>query len=314
MANIGEKMKFIQNPLATVMINNTTYLFQMEPNQGGKLKVLITVVIPNDYSNTAISSLFPEEQDILADYESELRDDPIEAVFDLANIYLGYSERVAGHSLVFNSDYFYVSEGEAYAIDNINTVTGRTNVCGDSYRDIKKRYPQAQLVHYSVLEENTKKKYIKAYATPITATQFCDALNCLPPLQWHRSYGSESFKMSEFLTGDITAIYVRRGDEYFTFNDHYSLKHHECLKRTEAVGPFRMDELPDEAYIPHPKHRNTIAKIRKGRPGVEKVRSIHLLKVLNVDAGANTRQIAAMCAGAFNGWFHPSVALAARNF
>lgn len=51
----------------------------------------------------------------------------------------------------------------------------------------------------------------------ITAQQFNDALNILPPMRWGHHQGMESFRCSEFYSGRITGIYARlpNGDCWF---------------------------------------------------------------------------------------------------
>ena len=65
----------------------------------------------------------------------------------------------------------------------------------------------------------------------ITKAQFWEMLEVLPPVDWCNWSNSESFKMSERLSGIITGIYVRIGCEavgterYYTFNDDCTMKH-----------------------------------------------------------------------------------------
>lgn len=70
----------------------------------------------------------------------------------------------------------------------------------------------------------------------ITERKWTYALEVLPPMAWRNTGTRESFKMSEFVVGDVTAIYVRLGgggapDRYFTFHDVYRLSHEQCCDR-----------------------------------------------------------------------------------
>ncbi len=49
---------------------------------------------------------------------------------------------------------------------------------------------------------------------PITADAWTSALECLPPLHWHRADGVERFCMSEFYTDTLTHQYARMGELY----------------------------------------------------------------------------------------------------
>ena len=68
----------------------------------------------------------------------------------------------------------------------------------------------------------------------ITAEAYDDALNVLPPEDWTRARGGESFKCMERIAGAITSIYVDMGNRYFTFNDHIRLPHEQCCERVRA--------------------------------------------------------------------------------
>lgn len=62
-----------------------------------------------------------------------------------------------------------------------------------------------------------QKKYLSKPAEQITATQFFDALEVLPPENWVRGW-LEHFRMCEYLTGTITAQYARLGKLYLRKN------------------------------------------------------------------------------------------------
>jgi hypothetical protein len=56
--------------------------------------------------------------------------------------------------------------------------------------------------------------------TQITEREFIDALNMLPPMRWGRHLGLESFRCSEFYSGNITSIYARQSNgTCWTFRD-----------------------------------------------------------------------------------------------
>ena len=55
---------------------------------------------------------------------------------------------------------------------------------------------------------------------PITAEQFDDALNCLPPCRWGKVRGVELFHVSERITGDLVDWYARLNGRHWHFVDH----------------------------------------------------------------------------------------------
>lgn len=52
----------------------------------------------------------------------------------------------------------------------------------------------------------------------ITAEEWQDALEVLPPEKWRNVHGVEIFRMMEYLTGNITGHYARLGERYFCAN------------------------------------------------------------------------------------------------
>lgn len=52
----------------------------------------------------------------------------------------------------------------------------------------------------------------------ISLDTWTEALECLPPQKWQTVDGVEIFRMSEYMTGSITAHYARVGDRCFFAN------------------------------------------------------------------------------------------------
>jgi hypothetical protein len=73
----------------------------------------------------------------------------------------------------------------------------------------------------------------------ITVEKWDDMLGVLPPMAWRNDQLGESFKLSEYLTGGITSIYVSVDGRYFTFNDNASLPHAGCCVRVRASAAYR---------------------------------------------------------------------------
>lgn len=90
----------------------------------------------------------------------------------------------------------------------------------------------------------------KTEPVEISPADFDYALNVLPPVRWIKDGHGESFKMSERLTGAITAIYVQLSGRCFTFNDDIRTPHEECCERVrtskaytdQGHAPGRVDE------------------------------------------------------------------------
>lgn len=65
----------------------------------------------------------------------------------------------------------------------------------------------------------------------ITEKDFWYMLEVLPPAGWKQEQGCESFKLSERWSGNITDIYARIGERYFTLRDTIFLPHAEIMNR-----------------------------------------------------------------------------------
>lgn len=68
----------------------------------------------------------------------------------------------------------------------------------------------------------------------ISEDRFYEMLNILPPAGWKTDSDGESFKMCEYTSGRITAIFVRIGERYVTLSDRMSTPHRECCRRAAA--------------------------------------------------------------------------------
>lgn len=79
----------------------------------------------------------------------------------------------------------------------------------------------------------------KSEPVEIAEADWSYALNVLPPVRWTRDGFGESFKMSERLTGAVTAIYVQLNGRFFSFNDDIRTPHAECCRRVFYSPAYR---------------------------------------------------------------------------
>ena len=77
--------------------------------------------------------------------------------------------------------------------------------------------------------EHKERRYI-TLPKIITSRKFHEMLEVLPPVDWQFYGDVETFKMSERLSGNITGIYCRIGDSFFSFNDRIHLSHDAIVK------------------------------------------------------------------------------------
>lgn len=117
--------------------------------------------------------------------------------------------------------------------DGLSMINGETQV------QIEQRYPNVQIMtcdEFQVLQESV---YVSVPML-ITEEKFIEMLGCLPPMKWNNRGHTETFMMSEFMTGRITGIYCRIGETFFSFFGVCSLTHDEivskCLATRDALN------------------------------------------------------------------------------
>ena len=104
---------------------------------------------------------------------------------------------------------------------------------GKTLADYQAQHPDAQIITVDEFKRHHDAA-LKTAPEVITAEQFNDALEILPPLGWVRDGTRESFKLCEMYSGNITDIYARIGADYYRFRDVASLPHAEIMGRIAA--------------------------------------------------------------------------------
>jgi hypothetical protein len=72
---------------------------------------------------------------------------------------------------------------------------------------VRRIYPDTELLSFSEVKEAQNLGYRRPWVE-ISEARYIDQLEVLPPLDWCRGFGGESFKSREFTGGDVTAIFV----------------------------------------------------------------------------------------------------------
>ncbi|MEY2800918.1 MAG: hypothetical protein RL513_502 [Pseudomonadota bacterium] len=125
------------------------------------------------------------------------------------------------------------SRAQATVIDFIHPHTGLTVCFRQTLAEVRDRYPDAEEGEYEAIAPDLEAARRAKYVTKpqrITAEDYQEALNCLPPLHWRGGGGAETFKMSEFYTADLTHLYCKVGDRYWSFLDSARLTHDEIVR------------------------------------------------------------------------------------
>jgi hypothetical protein len=139
-------------------------------------------------------------------------------------------------------------EPGATGIIDVATADNRGMLSGETLDQIRERYPTAQLMDIDeAYQQSASARHAKYVHGPkeITAERFEEMLNVLPPEGWKRSTGSQSFKICERMTANLTAIFCEIGGRYFELCDDARNSHEwivrECQK-VIAAGNTRKDQ------------------------------------------------------------------------
>lgn len=107
--------------------------------------------------------------------------------------------------------------------------------CGNlTLEQLQAEYPGCVRASWEEAAPGIDAAHRKAFAHAPTRTDretFDSMLNELPPDDWHREAGSESFKMCEHTSGNITTIFARIGDDFWTLSDDAGMPHAEIIRR-----------------------------------------------------------------------------------
>ena len=100
-----------------------------------------------------------------------------------------------------------------------------------TFDELKEEYPNCCIMDSAemseLIDENNKGEILE-----ISKDDFWEMLECLLPKDWFNTSDGESFKMIEYYSRNITDIYIRIGERYFTKRDSASLRHNEIMKMT----------------------------------------------------------------------------------
>jgi len=99
-------------------------------------------------------------------------------------------------------------------------------------------HPNIELWFFTdVMQEIDKAQEATFKKSPVEITEdrFTEMLEVLPPHNWHRETGSESFKMSEMTCGNYTEIFCRIGEKFYELCDDVHKTHIEIVEMCKAI-------------------------------------------------------------------------------
>lgn len=88
----------------------------------------------------------------------------------------------------------------------------------ETLAQVQARYPGAEIADLATWCRAKEAALCADPPKEITADQFIERLDCLPPQRWQRAPGCESFEICEHLSGRVTTVCVRVGKRHWEFN------------------------------------------------------------------------------------------------
>lgn len=136
----------------------------------------------------------------------------------------------------------FVLKTDMTPLDFVDPETGLSEINKSSLADYEQRYGAGNVI---IMDSETLRQARRAASitkpVEITADQFEEMLNILPPKNWRQGGGWESFMMVEHQTDDITGIYVHvrqgAGSRYFAFYDSCKIHVPEIQEKVLAAFP-----------------------------------------------------------------------------
>lgn len=103
---------------------------------------------------------------------------------------------------------------------------------GHTLAQLQNEFPDMELITFEAAIDRENEAYRQPWKE-ITEERYIDQLEVLPPMDWNRSTGGESFKSMERYGGDVTSIFARRDGRFFECRDLDSLPHAEIMKQID---------------------------------------------------------------------------------
>lgn len=128
---------------------------------------------------------------------------------------------------------FYVP-GKPGIIDAVNPDTGRGLYGGRTLEEIQRENPGAVVADVGVAIAANEALF-REPPVEMSEAAWREALDVLPPVGWTSSGDTETFKLAERTSGNVTAIYCRIGARYFCLSDDYRTPHSDIVAACRAA-------------------------------------------------------------------------------
>ena len=130
--------------------------------------------------------------------------------------------------------FWYMNGDKPRAIDVIvedDDGTQRGLYSGKTDEELAEQYGAEVKVATTQDYSNAFEAAYRTEPAPVTTEYFEEMRDVLPPQDWRRSRGMETFKMQEHTAGRMTLILARHGERCWAFTDLYSLTHDEIVEK-----------------------------------------------------------------------------------
>ena len=134
---------------------------------------------------------------------------------------------------------------------------------GETLADICSREDPARLFEILTMEQANELSHHHARERlckgpkSVTAEQFEEMLNILPPVNWAGGGGSESFMVSELITHNLATYYIRLGSAHFSLVEETGKTHQQLVAMcSDFYHPSDLD-FRGRNYYSTPEHSET---------------------------------------------------------
>lgn len=116
---------------------------------------------------------------------------------------------------------------------------------GQTVDEMRVRYPDIRVMGADAAELALEDLRVSSVARRVTPEELNNAFGVVPPYGVAHSGDTFSFKQSEHIYGDVTAIYARIGADCFALNDRGTLSHDQIIAKVRKTI-----ELTADASVP----------------------------------------------------------------
>lgn len=99
---------------------------------------------------------------------------------------------------------------------------------GQTLEQLRDEFPGMELLPTAVALARENER-LRTPWIEVSRSRYIDQLECLPPVDWNRSTGGESFKSMERTGGDVTAIHAEVEGRFFECHDLHTLTHEQVI-------------------------------------------------------------------------------------